>query len=45
MKLLVIFVALLACVAAYEVELMTEEQWEKFMQDESKYKVMKTSLI
>ncbi|XP_037819662.1 uncharacterized protein LOC119609056 isoform X2 [Lucilia sericata] len=36
MKLFVVFAALLACVAAYEVELLTEQQWEQFMQDESK---------
>lgn len=37
MKLLVVFVALLACVAAYEVELLTEKQWEEFMQDKCEY--------
>lgn len=37
MKFIVVFVAILACVAAYEVDLLTEEQWENFMQDESEY--------
>ncbi|XP_073821848.1 uncharacterized protein [Musca autumnalis] len=35
MKFFVVFVALLACVAAYEVELLTEDQWEKFITDET----------
>ncbi|KAM7351575.1 uncharacterized protein ACRADG_004366 [Cochliomyia hominivorax] len=35
MKFLMIFAALVACVTAYEVELLTEEQWETFMQDKT----------
>ncbi|XP_061389269.1 uncharacterized protein LOC133324443 [Musca vetustissima] len=35
MKFFVVFVALLACVAAYEVEFLTEEQWDQFMNDET----------
>ncbi|XP_075150493.1 uncharacterized protein LOC142224595 [Haematobia irritans] len=35
MKFFVVFVALLACVAAYEVELLTEEQWNQFINDET----------
>uniref|UniRef100_A0A1I8MRI5 Hemolymph juvenile hormone binding protein (JHBP) n=1 Tax=Musca domestica TaxID=7370 RepID=A0A1I8MRI5_MUSDO len=35
MKFFVVFVALLACVAAYEVELLTEEQWDNFMNDQT----------
>lgn len=37
MKLLVVFVALLACVVAYDVEteLLSEEQWNEMMADKS----------
>ncbi|XP_013102616.1 uncharacterized protein LOC106083879 [Stomoxys calcitrans] len=35
MKFFVVFVALLACVAAYEVELLTEDEWNQFIKDET----------
>ena len=36
MKFLLIFMALVACTLAYDVELLNEEQWKQIFEDESK---------